>query len=246
MVANLAGATVRIAVISDIHANWQALEAVLADLPSVEDLVCLGDLVGYGGDPVRCMDHVREHAWLTLLGNHDLACADEDVLDWFNEEAATAIRWTVDQVGPERVEWLRERPPTAKREGALLVHASPRSPVFEYVMDAESAAANLKELGDALCFHGHSHLPGVFRMEDDHVRHDYLIGPVEVRGPALVNPGSVGQPRDRDPDSSYGVWDSAAGTFEFRRVAYDRAAAQQAILDAGLPARFAYRLEFGY
>ena len=236
----------KVAVISDIHANWPALKAVLADLPAVDDVVCLGDVVGYGGDPVRCLDYVRDHAWLALLGNHDLACVDRDVLEWFNEDAATAIRWTVEQIGPERIEWLRDRPPADRRDGALMVHASPRSPVFEYVMDAESAAANLGEIGDGVCFHGHSHLPGVFSMDGDRVRHHYRVGTAELHGPVMVNPGSVGQPRDRDPDSSYGIWDTAAGTFEFRRVAYDRAAAQQAILDAGLPARFAHRLDYGY
>ena len=236
----------KIAVISDIHANWPALEAVLGDLPAVDDVVCLGDLVGYGGEPVRCLDYVRDRRWLTLLGNHDLACVDREVLDWFNEDAAIAIRWTVEQLGAERVEWLSGRPPADRRDGALLVHASPRSPVFEYVMDAESAAANLSELGGGLCFHGHSHLPGVFRLDGGRVRHEYEVGTVDLRGPVLVNPGSVGQPRDRDPNSSYGVWDTEARTFEFRRVGYDRLAAQKAILQAGLPARFAHRLEFGY
>ncbi len=236
----------RVAVISDIHANWQALEAVVADLPEIDSIVCLGDLVGYGGDPIRCVDLVRERGWLTLLGNHDLACAEREVLDWFNEDAAVAIRWTVDQIGADRVDWLRDRPPIEQLDGALLVHASPRSPVFEYVMDAESAALNLGQLGDALCFHGHSHLPGVYRIDDDVVRHDYQHGTIAIDGPALVNPGSVGQPRDRDPDSSYGIWDTEAGTFEFRRVSYDRDAAQRAILEAGLPARFAHRLDFGY
>lgn len=236
----------KVAVISDIHANWPALEAVVADLPSVDDIVCLGDVVGYGGEPVRCLDFVRQRGWLTLSGNHDLACTDDDVLGWFNEDAAAAIRWTIRQLGADRIEWLRALPPSRTREGALLVHASPRSPVFEYVMDTESAAANLHQLGDGLCFHGHSHLPGVFSMDDGWVEHDYRLGSMTLAGPALVNPGSVGQPRDRDPDASYGIWDVETGTFEFRRVAYDRAAAQKAILDAGLPDRFAHRLDFGY
>lgn len=236
----------KVAVISDIHANWPALEAVLDHLPTIDDVVCLGDVVGYGGSPIQCLDYVRNRQWLTLLGNHDLACVDRDVLDWFNEDAATAIRWTVEQIGDDRVEWLGGRPPADRRDGALFVHASPRSPVFEYVMDAESAAANLSEIGEGLCFHGHSHLPGVFWLEDGRVQHDYHLGTVELQGPVLVNPGSVGQPRDRDPDSSYGIWDTEAGTFEFRRVGYDRQAAQKAILAAGLPSRFAHRLEFGY
>ena len=236
----------KVAVISDIHANWPALEAVLADLPEVDDVVCLGDVVGYGGDPVRCLDLVRERGWLTLSGNHDLACTDDDVLGWFNEDAAVAIRWTIEQLGADRIEWLRALPPKDTREGALFVHASPRSPVFEYVMDSESAAANLNQLGVGLCFHGHSHLPGVFRMDDGWVEHDYRLGPVTLPGPALINPGSVGQPRDRDPDASYGVWNTREGTFDFRRVAYDRVAAQRSILDAGLPDRFAHRLDYGY
>ena len=103
----------RVAVISDIHANWPALEAVLDDLPAIDDVICLGDVVGYGGNPVQCLDYVRNRQWLTLLGNHDLACADRDVLDWFNDDAATAIRWTVDQIGPERVDWLGARPPAS-------------------------------------------------------------------------------------------------------------------------------------
>ena len=236
----------RVAVISDIHANWQALEAVMADLPRVDDVVCLGDLVGYGGEPARCLDFVRRRGWLTLSGNHDLACTDGDVLGWFNEDAAVAIRWTIEQLGPDRIAWLRGLPPSERRDGALLVHASPRSPVFEYVMDFESAEANLDQLGRGLCFHGHSHLPGVFCLEHGRVEHDYRLGTFALQGPALVNPGSVGQPRDRDPDASYGVWNTADATFEFRRVAYDRAAAQRAILDAGLPDRFAHRLDYGY
>jgi diadenosine tetraphosphatase ApaH/serine/threonine PP2A family protein phosphatase len=237
---------VRTAVISDLHANWQALEAVLADLPAVDDVVCLGDVVGYGGEPVRCLDHVQARGWLTLAGNHDRACTDRDVLGWFNEDAAVAIRWTVEQLGIDRIGWLRDLPPSGTLDGVLLVHASPRSPLYEYVLDPLTAAANLEQLGDGLCFHGHSHVPGVFRIEDGRVEHHYRVGTIALRGPALVNPGSVGQPRDRDPDASYGVWDTEARTFEFRRVAYDRAGAQRAILEAGLPDRFAYRLDFGY
>ena len=236
----------RVAVISDIHGNWPALEAVLADLPPIDEVICLGDVVGYGAEPVRCVDHVHGEGWLTLTGNHDRACTDQDVLGWFNDDAALAIRWTIDQLGPERLEWLSGLPEECSRDHTVLVHASPISPLYEYVLDAYSAVANLHELGDRLCFHGHSHVPGVFRFAGERVEHHYAIGLVGLEGPALVNPGSVGQPRDRDPDASYGIWDTSAATFEFRRVPYDRKAAQRAILDAGLPARFAHRLDFGY
>jgi diadenosine tetraphosphatase ApaH/serine/threonine PP2A family protein phosphatase len=239
----------RIAFISDVHANWQALEAVLRDIDAaaaIDDLVCLGDLVGYGGDPLRCLDHLRAGGWQTLTGNHDRACTDPTALGWFNEDAARAIRWTLRQIDKDRLDWLRQLPEWADRAGARLVHASPRDPVHEYVLDAWTATANLELLGDGLCFHGHTHVPGVFHVERGRVAHDYRLGTVALTRPALVNPGSVGQPRDHLADASYGIWDTDLDTFEFRRVAYDREAAKQAIRQAGLPERFALRLDFGY
>ncbi|TMD09746.1 MAG: metallophosphoesterase [Chloroflexi bacterium] len=97
----------KIAVLSDIHSNWQALEAVVADMPEVDAIICLGDVVGYGGDPIRCLDYVRDKRWPTLVGNHDRACTDVDILDWFNEDAAKAIEWTVAHLGKDRLKWLR-------------------------------------------------------------------------------------------------------------------------------------------
>jgi len=236
----------RIAVISDIHANWPALEAVMADFAGVDDVICLGDLVGYGGDPIPCLDYIRGRGWLTLAGNHDRACTDPDALGWFNEEAASAIRWTVDQLGPDRIGWLAALPEQTSRLGVRLVHASPRSPVFEYILDMPTAAANLKALLGGVCFHGHTHIPGVFQIDGRRVVHNYRLGAAPFPSPALVNPGSVGQPRDNDPGASYGIWDTAADSFEFRRVAYDREAAKRSIRQAGLPERFAIRLDFGY
>jgi len=236
----------RIAVISDIHANWPALEAVVSDFGGVDDVICLGDVVGYGGDPVRCLDHVRGRGWLTLTGNHDRARTDPDALGWFNEEAARAIRWTVGQLGQDRIRWLRALPEQTSRLGIRLVHASPRNPVFEYVLDASTAAANLKQLLGGVCFHGHTHLPGVFQIEGRHVVHNYRLGATPLVGPALINPGSVGQPRDHDPGASYGIWNTTEGSFEFKRVPYDREAAKRSIRQAGLPERFAIRLDFGY
>jgi len=236
----------KIAVISDIHANWPALEAVVSDFGGVDDVICLGDVVGYGGDPVRCLDHVRGRGWLTLTGNHDRACTDPDALGWFNEEAARAIRWTVGQLGQDRIRWLRALPEQTSRLGIRLVHASPRNPVFEYVLDASTAAANLKQLLGGGRFLSHTHLPGVFQIEGRHVVHNYRLGATPLVGPALINPGSVGQPRDHDPGASYGIWNTTEGSFEFKRVPYDREAAKRSIRQAGLPERFAIRLDFGY
>ena len=236
------------ALVSDIHANWAALEAVLGDLAAqegIEEVICLGDVVGYGPDPARCLDHVRSSGWLTLVGNHDRACTDPTVLGWFNADAAAAVRWSIAQLDPEQLDWLRELPERAERLGSQLVHGSPRDPVYEYILDSQTAEDNLRLIGDRLCFHGHTHVPGVFHVEHGTITHDYRHGPLGVAAPALVNPGSVGQPRDGDPDASYGIWDTEASTFEFRRVPYDREAVKRAILDSELPPRLAFRLDFG-
>jgi diadenosine tetraphosphatase ApaH/serine/threonine PP2A family protein phosphatase len=127
----------------------------------------------------------------------------------------------------------------------MLVHASPRDHIYEYVLDTAVAYANLQLLGDQVCLHGHTHVPGIFALTEGQVTHEYRIDTFHLAGPSLVNPGSVGQPRDGVPMASYGIWDVDEGTFEFRRVRYDIGAAQQAIRKAKLPERFAARLETG-
>ena len=235
----------KVGVFSDIHGNWPALEAVLEDAHDVDRAICLGDVVGYGAEPIRCLDEVRRRGWPTLVGNHDRACTDPQILAWFNDDAATVIHWTNDQLGDERLDWLRQLPETQTEHGVLLVHASPRDPIFEYILDSAAAAANLALLGDRACMHGHTHIPGYFYPDGDTVQHNYWLGRVRVHGPVLINPGSVGQPRDGIPDASYGVWDEDDQTFEWRRVPYDREAAKKAILKAKLPERFAARLDVG-
>ncbi|GAC1614136.1 MAG: metallophosphoesterase family protein [Candidatus Dormibacteraceae bacterium] len=236
----------KIAVVSDIHSNWSALEAVLADMPAVSEVICLGDVVGYGADPIRCVDLVREKRWPTLVGNHDRACTDVDILEWFNEDAARAIEWTVARVGQDRLSWLAALPDTDQiGDEILLVHGSPRDHIYEYILDAPTAEANLALINGQTCFHGHTHVPGIFRKEDSRLVHEYRIGTFRLGGSELVNPGSVGQPRDGNPDASYAIWDRQEGTVEFRRCAYDREAAKAAIREARLPERFAERLDAG-
>jgi predicted phosphodiesterase len=235
----------RIGVFSDIHSNWQALEAVVEDCQDVDEVVCLGDVVGYGGDPKRCLDFVRRQDWLTLVGNHDRACTEPEILQWFNEDAALAIRWTVSVLEGDDLNWLKALPETHVKQEVLLVHASPREPIYEYVLDTGTAEANLNLLENRICMHGHTHVPGIFFFARGTVAHSYRLGVAGYQGPMLINPGSIGQPRDAVADASYGVWDTEAQSFEFRRVAYDRDAAKRAILDAGLPERFAIRLDYG-
>lgn len=233
-------------VVSDIHANWSALEAVLDDMPPVDEVICLGDVVGYGAEPGRCIDLVRGRGWPTLVGNHDRACTDVDILAWFNDDAARAIEWTVVRLGQDRLDWLAGLPDSDHLGGDIvLVHGSPRDHIYEYILDRATAEANLELIDGQVCFHGHTHVPGIFRWLEGDLVHNYEIGTFMLEATELVNPGSVGQPRDGDPDASYGVWDRGAGTFEFRRVAYDRDAAKKAIRDAGLPERFALRLDVG-
>lgn len=237
----------RIAVVSDIHSNIQALEAVVADMGDVDAVICLGDIVGYGGNPIECVDYVREQGWPTLVGNHDRACTDVEVLQWFNEDAARAIEWTCGHIGKDRIEWLGTLPEQDEiGDEILLVHGSPRDHIYEYILDAASAEANLALLdGSKICFHGHTHVPGIFRKDDGRLIHEYDHGTFKLEGPELVNPGSVGQPRDGDPDASYAIWDRRRQTFEFRRVPYDREGAKAAIRAAKLPERFADRLDVG-
>jgi len=224
----------RIAILSDIHANWHALEAVLRDCPPVEETLCLGDVVGYGGDPKRCVDEVMQRKWPTLVGNHDRACTDPEILEWFNDDAAAVVRWTIEVIGQERLEWLRQLPDSQVEHDVLLVHASPRDHIYEYVLDTAVAHANLE-----------LHVPGIFGLANGAVTHEYRVDSFRLTGPSLVNPGSVGQPRDGLPTASYGVWDVDEKTFEFRRVRYDIKGAQRAIRKAKLPERFALRLESG-
>lgn len=236
----------RFGIVSDIHANLQALEAVLADMPAVDEVLCLGDVVGYGGDPNACVDLVREKGWPTLVGNHDRACTDVDILEWFNDDAQRAIEWTVAHLGSDRLGWLSALPDSDQiGDEILLVHGSPRDHIYEYILDAPTAEANLDIINGQTCFHGHTHVPGIFRRDDRQLVHEYQVGSFRLSGAELVNPGSVGQPRDGNPDSSYAVWDRHAGTFEFRRVAYDREGAKKAIREARLPERFAARLDNG-
>lgn len=218
----------------------------MSDMPQLDEVICLGDVVGYGADPIRCLDLVRERGWPTLVGNHDRACTDVEILEWFNEDAARAIEWTVVRLGQERLDWLAGLP-DSDQLGAdiVLVHGSPRDNIYEYILDTATAEANLDLIDGQVCFHGHTHVPGIFRRVDGDLVHEYQVGTFVLTATELVNPGSVGQPRDGVPDASYGVWDRSAGTFEFRRVPYDRESAKKSIREARLPERFALRLDAG-
>ncbi len=235
------------AVISDIHGNLEGLQAVLADMPEeIEGVYCLGDVIGYGANPNECCDIVRERGMPTITGNHDLAVTDTSTdLNWFNPVAAAAVRWTREQLTGENAEFLRSRPRMMQANETLFVHGSVRDP-DEYIIDGVTAAENLEVLKSEypnvrLCFFGHTHVKAVAPSPNGSAGAEVLdLGP---DGPYLVNPGSVGQPRDGDTFASYVLVEGIEVTYRF--VEYDIEKAQAKIRSAGLPGMLADRLAVG-
>ena len=244
----------RAAVISDIHANLEALDAVgrVAAQRGVESWVCLGDIVGYGADPRLCLQRLRELTDQIVLGNHDAAAVGLIDLSHFNPYARRAALWTADQLTQAERRFVASLPLTRESGDALCVHADPRAPgAWDYVFSSADAADAMAATRARCCFIGHSHQPFVCSLlvgQDDPVRWNPIrTGRVDLGGDRrfLVNVGSVGQPRDGDPRACFVIWDDRENTVEFVRVAYDLAAAQGKILAAGLPAYLADRLSAG-
>jgi len=241
----------RILIISDIHANLNALEAVLSDAGEFDSCWCLGDLVGYGPDPNECIQLVRQFPNLMcLLGNHDAAALNQIDIASFNPEARRALIWTQKTLSPESVEYLKERPERAEVEGVTLAHGSPRHPVWEYLLDTRTATQNFDHFETPFCFVGHSHLPAIYQKHEDRVYAEMIIpevpGCIDMVPRAIFNPGSVGQPRDRDPRASYAIYDAGSQVWDYRRVTYDVAGVQARMLEVELPQRHIQRLSSGW
>lgn len=241
----------RVAVVTDIHANVQAFEAVLdaAEAERADELWCLGDLVGYGADPDACVALARERAAICLVGNHDLAVRGDIPLDEFSPGAALAARWTRDAVSPATLAYLGDLEPS-RIEGQIgLYHASPRDPVWEYVLSPLQAELCLDAQERRICLIGHSHVALSFsRREGEPAGGQTRAAGVRLDlrdGEWLLNPGSVGQPRDGDPRAAWLLLDTEAPACEYRRTDYDVAGAASAIRAAGLPESLAERLEYG-
>ena len=240
----------RVAVISDIHGNAHALDAVLADIARErpDALWCLGDLVGYGPRPNRCTRLVAAHADICLAGNHDLGVLGTIAIDDFSLDAGASARWTRAVLEPEAREYLSALAPERLTTRAALYHASPRDPVWEYVVSAEAATAALADTTAPLVLIGHSHLAMAILESGGAISGGLAYGGKEVelgRGRWLLNPGSVGQPRDGDPRAAWLLLDFRTGRAVFRRVAYDVASTQAEIRERGLPEGLATRLALG-
>ena len=240
----------RVAVISDVHGNARALEAVLAALEhaGTDTLWCLGDTVGYGARPNECCALVESAADLALAGNHDLVVAGVLGIAEFSHDAAAAARWSREHLGAAARAWLSGLEPQAEAEGIELYHGSPRDPVWEYVLSEYVAVAALEATSSPAVLVGHSHVAHALAVAGCDV-----VGGLAPAGSSvsfadrrwLLNPGSVGQPRDGDPRAAYIVLDLDQRVAEFHRVDYDVAGTQSEIREAGLPESLASRLERG-
>jgi diadenosine tetraphosphatase ApaH/serine/threonine PP2A family protein phosphatase len=240
----------RVAVISDIHSNLHALEAVLADIQAEapDEVWCLGDIVGYGAQPNECVDAVREAVRLSLSGNHDLAVLGTIDVAAFSGDAGAAARWTRTVLGESQAEWLGGLKPSADRAGFQLFHGSPRDPVWDYVLSEEIAKASILQTTAPLLLVGHSHIALALRWDGEQMSGGLAPAGTEVDlggGRFVLNPGSVGQPRDGDPRAAWLLIDEEAGRAAFRRVPYPIVRAQAAIRANGLPEGLAARLAHG-
>ncbi|NSW51814.1 MAG: metallophosphoesterase family protein [Anaerolineae bacterium] len=245
----------RILVLSDIHGNHIALKAVLkaAADEGYDTIYCLGDLVGYGPNPDECVSTIRELGNLScVMGNHDAAVSGYISIESFNQDAQDSVHWVVDHLSPENLLYLNHLPDLLVKDGCTVTHGSPRNPIWEYILDSYTARMNFEFFETQFCFIGHSHQPIIFRygMNDGILPNWYI--PINgetftfTNERVIMNPGSVGQPRDRDPRASFGIFDAENQSWTVHRVSYNIEKVQQLIMESGLPERNALRLVDGW
>ena len=239
-------------IIADIHSNLEAFQAVLDDVRlnhgGFDRVWCLGDVVGYGPDPSACIKLLRELKHICVCGNHDLAAVGKLDIEDFNSNAAMANLWTAEQLSEDEKEFLRILPESVVEDEFTIVHGSPRMPVWEYITSAFSAAANFKHFKTRYCLVGHTHVPCYFKQDEILVEEGYLeegetleLGETRL----IINPGGVGQPRDRDPRASYAVYDSEKKMISHYRISYDIGVTQEKMEELGLPRFLSSRLGWG-
>jgi predicted phosphodiesterase len=242
----------RILVMSDVHANYTALKAVLEDAGQVDETWCLGDLIGYGPDPNAVIEELREIPNFTcILGNHDVAVIGRMPFESFNGDARRSLERTEKVLNADNMDFIRALPQTVTVRGdATLAHGSPRDPLWEYILNTLSARLNFDHFDTPWCFVGHSHIQCMFKQNKKTDRVTLEVAKpdtvITLHSKLIVNPGSVGQPRDRDPRAAYAIYDPEAQKWEARRVAYNIPEVQQRIREAGLPEKHAVRLAEGW
>ncbi|HSO27668.1 MAG TPA: metallophosphoesterase family protein [Anaerolineales bacterium] len=241
----------RILILSDIHANLTALEAVLAAAGRIDAVWCLGDMIGYGPDPNECVARMRNLPSLAcVIGNHDAAALRHIETDTFNPEARLALHWTRSSLSEANLAFLAALPEKVVLNDVTLTHGSPRYPVWEYLLDNRTATQAFEHFDTSFCMVGHTHLPVIFSLTEMMSMARLIIPEPNTRFSlpprAILNPGSVGQPRDRDPRASFLIYEPGSQTWEYRRVNYDIASVQERMIDAGLPDRHIQRLAAGW
>jgi diadenosine tetraphosphatase ApaH/serine/threonine PP2A family protein phosphatase len=247
------GPWMRCLVLSDIHSNLEAFQAVLDDAGPVDKVYCLGDVVGYGPDPNGCVELLRSLPHLCIAGNHDWATLGKLDLQDFNPDAREANLWNRHQLTPENLAYLEDLPEKEVDEPFTLIHGSPRYPIWEYVIYASTAQLNFEHFDTPYCFVGHTHTPVIFALREQEgtpkcqASNPSLNKPMEM-GPdrLMINPGSVGQPRDGDPRASYALLDCDALTVEHRRVEYPVDKTQAKMMKHNMPLRLVLRLGYGW
>jgi diadenosine tetraphosphatase ApaH/serine/threonine PP2A family protein phosphatase len=242
----------RVLIISDIHSNQVALAAVLSAVGSFDQLWNLGDTIGYGPRPNECVEMMRDLADVMIAGNHDLACLGRVDLSDFNPDARSANIWNGKQLHDEARALLNALPPSQIiDERYMVAHGSPGNPIWEYLLTRVQAIENFSRFEQQVCFVGHSHVPLIFRLNASG-RCDGPTSPdsgktlnLEAGMRYIVNPGSIGQPRNQDPRAAYALLDTDAGTIRFERIAYDVEETQRQMRAANLPEPLALRLQYG-
>ncbi|MFC2038954.1 metallophosphoesterase family protein [Chloroflexota bacterium] len=242
----------RYAIIGDIHGNLAAFKAVLDDIQvqgGADKVWCLGDIVGYGPDPHECIELLRQLDHTCVAGNHDWGSAGKVKMDSFNPDAMIACDWTAKRLTTEDIQYLENLPLTAEEDGFTIVHGSPREPILEYITTASIAKENFSRFRTRYCLAGHSHSPLVFiRQRDGSCSAGEFTPIVKLALGAsrlIINPGSVGQPRDGNPQASYAIYDSQLSQIRNYRVGYDVSMTQDRMAEMGLPMRMLARLQFG-
>lgn len=253
----------RYGLVTDIHSNLAALEATLNAMEqqgAIDGLLCMGDIIGYGPQPNEVIQRLKEYSLFTIIGNHDMAVLGQLELSDFNHDAIDANVWTRVQLEPENLEWLESLKPKAVfDEKVTLAHGSPSEPVWEYLTTQHAAARNFQAYDTQVCFVGHTHLPRLFFLRENEVNpiFGYTTRKAEMHIPeadevfelgedrVIINPGSVGQPRDGDKRAAYAIYDDANMTVTFCRAVYDINATQELMRQAHLPLSLSIRLDYG-
>lgn len=238
----------RYALIGDIHGNLEAFEAVLSSIEKegVDEILCVGDIVGYGANPVECIDLVKEKCTKVIAGNHDYAAIGLTDIDYFNPFAKDALLWTSERISEKEINYLAGLKLIEREDNFTMVHASLENPrEWGYILNTFDAAMNFELQVDPLCFIGHSHGPVVYMKRDNFISGHRFVSKIEPGYQYIINVGSVGQPRDGDYRACYVVYDFGLQTLRLKRAEYNVAKAQKKILDAGLPQILADRLSIG-